>query len=210
MERSNLYGFLATVFRAEVTPSLLEKIKGAEFQGALAAAGAVLDGDLLGRPQEELLEDLSVEYARLFLGPGKHVSPYASVHLGGEDGTLWGATTAAVKRFIESTGFEFRSDYRGLPDHVSVELEFMEMLASEEAKAWQSGDRDVASRALEVQGEFLDRHLAPWLPAFRGEVVDNAALSFYREMVRLMADFVESERGEITRRRHDATSAGAA
>ncbi len=198
--RSGLYGFLARVYQHEVTAETLARMREPEFRAALEAAGAATADEVLGHDRDELLEDLAVEYTRLFIGPGRHVSPHASVHLGVDGGSLWGESTAAVKRFIESSGFEFRPRYRGLPDHVGVELELMERLARAEAQAWQEGDGEAVARCLEVQQTFLEQHMLKWLPGFCEKVAAAAALDFYREMAELTAAFVGSEREEVGRR----------
>lgn len=197
---SGLYGFLAMVYQHEVTAETLATMREPGFRAALEAAGASIAEAALGRDRDELLEDLAVEYTRLFIGPGRHVSPHASVHLRVDGGSLWGESTAAVKRFIESSGFDFRPHYRGPPDHVGVELELMERLARAEARAWQEGDGAAVARCLATQRSFLEQHLLKWLPGFCEKVAAAAALDFYREMAELTAAFVASERDEVGRR----------
>ena len=204
--RSNLYGFLAMIFRHEVTAETLARMREPEFRAALEADGASIADEVLERDRDELLEDLAVEYTRLFIGPGKHVSPHASVHLGGEDGALWEVSTAAVKRYIESLGFEFEPGYRDLPDHVGVKLELMKRLVRAEARAWRAGDGEAVVHCLEVQQTFLEQHLLTWLPGFCEKVAASASLAFYREMAELTAAFVGSERKEVGRRLAAAAS----
>ena len=65
------------------------------------------------KDQDQLLEDLAVEYARLFLGPAKHISPHESIHHQRDDGdwgSHWGGSTVEVKKFIESTGLEYKTE----------------------------------------------------------------------------------------------------
>jgi TorA maturation chaperone TorD len=76
-QRSNIYGLLATVFRQEVTSDFLQKIKDPQFMGVLSHFGIDWT-NYLSQPEEQLLDELAVEYARLFLGPGKHISPHDS------------------------------------------------------------------------------------------------------------------------------------
>jgi len=196
-ERSNLYGFLAAVYREEPTPEFLRRLRDPPFLRALAAAGVALDQDLLSLPEEELVSELALEYTRLFLGPGKHVSPYASVHLPAGGGSLYGASTTAVKRFIESTGAQYRPEYRGLPDHISVELEFMQQVALAEAEAWDSHDREQAKKCMSTEKEFIDTHLAGWVPVFCEKVCQRAELSFYRQMAQMTQEFLRTERDEL-------------
>jgi len=196
MERSNLYGFLATVYREEPTPEFLRRLRDPPFLQALAAAGVTLDQNLLSLPGEELVSELALEYTRLFLGPGKHVSPHASVHLPAGGGSLYGAPTVAVRRFIESTGARYRPDYHGLPDHISVELEFMQQVVLTEAEAWDSQDPEQASECLSIEKEFIDIHLADWVPVFREKVCRQAELSFYCQMAKMTEKFLRTERVE--------------
>jgi putative dimethyl sulfoxide reductase chaperone len=195
-ERSNLYGFLATVYREEPTPEFLCHLRDPPFLQVLAAAGVVLDQDLLKLSEEELVSELALEYTRLFLGPGKHVSPHASVHLPEGGGSLYGAPTAAARRFIESTGARYRPDYRGLPDHISVELEFMQQVVLAEAEAWDSQDPEQARKCLSIEKEFLDTHLAGWVPVFCEKVCLQAELSFYCQMAKMTEKFLRTERDE--------------
>lgn len=199
MERSNLYGFLASVYREEPTRALLRHIKEPGFRAALAEAGVTLGDDLLDRPEDELLEDLAVEFTRLFIGPGPHVPPNSAVHMEGEGGLLWGPSTSRVKRFIEDTGFEYRSDYRELPDHISVELEFMQELTAREAEALGKDDEDTLLALRHTQKEFVTKHMALWVPVFCDKVMQKADLSFFRDMARLTKEFIGSEAAELAR-----------
>ena len=110
-QRSNVYGLLASVYRQEVNADLLHQVKDPQFLGVLSDLGIQLRSDFLQKPEEDMLDDLAVEYAGLFLGPGGHISPHESVHhqRGDGSGLLWGESTAEVKRFIESTGLSYDS-----------------------------------------------------------------------------------------------------
>lgn len=194
--RSNIYGLLALVYRKEVTPDLLSQIKGPRFLGVFSDLGVEGMEAFLQSSEEKLIEDLAVEYARLFLGPGKHISPHESVHHqrgDGDWGTLWGAATVDVKKFIEATGLEYEPDYKGMPDHISVEFEFMAALAQREAQAWAEDDKKGARRYLDVQQTFLKEHLAQWIPDFCDKVIQQAELPFYRAVAELTRGFIEFE-----------------
>ncbi len=192
-ERSGLYGFLAEVFRAEPTAALLRRIRNGRLAETLTAAGAHLGDSLAGRPEAALLEDLAVEYTRLFLGPGPHVQPYAAVYLDGEGASLCGPAAVWLRDFMERAGFALAPEHRDLPDHVSVELEFMARMAEREARAIERSDHETAAECRHIQKAFLDHHLGRWLPEFCGHAAEHAELTFYREMARLAGHFVESE-----------------
>jgi TorA maturation chaperone TorD len=201
-QRSNIYGLLASVYRQEVTADLLHQVKDPQFLGVLSDLGVQLRSDFLQKPEEELLDDLAVEYAGLFLGPGGHISPHESVHHqrgDGHSGLLWGESTAEVKKFIESTGLSYDSEYTGLPDHISVELEFMQQLTLREEEAWKEEDKDGATNCLKIEKKFLEEHLIRWIPIFCEKVIELAELPFYREMAALTKNFIEFDRKDMDR-----------
>ena len=113
-------------------------------------------------------------------------------------GALWGESTAQVKCFIESLGFDYKPDYSRLPDHIGVEMEFMEALTAREAEAWKRNDREEAGDCLEVEKTFLGKHLIVWIPASCEKVGKESDLPFYAEMARLTADLIRSERKALT------------
>ncbi len=210
-QRINVYGFLARVYRSEIVPGFLGQIKSPQIKGALSALGAELGDDFFSRPEEGLLEELAVEYTRLFLGPGRHIPANESIHherADGDWGRLWGASTVEVKKFIETAGLQYKDDFTDMPDHISVEFEFMQKVIEKEREAWEGGDRDRALYCLKMEKMFIDDHLIKWVPQFCGKVVSEAAMSFYREMARITGNFVEFEKENIDGYIADAENCG--
>jgi TorA maturation chaperone TorD len=188
------------VFAQEVTADFLSRIKDPQFLGVLSGLGVEFQSDFLEKPDKELLENLSVDYAMLFLGPGKHISPHESVHHQREDGKwgqLWGQSTVEVKKFIEATGLHYDPAYKSIPDHISVELEFMEMLSRREAQEWSEGNQEEALNLLEVELRFIRDHLSRWVPTFCDKVIAGADFSFYRELAGLTKRFIEFDLREL-------------
>ncbi len=110
--RSSINGFLATVYRQEVTSELHRQIKTKQLQEVLSSLGVKLNKGFFQDSEKELLENLAIEYTRLFVGPGKHISPHESVHHkkeGVQSGQLWGELTGQLKNIIESSGLEYKS-----------------------------------------------------------------------------------------------------
>ena len=200
--RATIYGFLAAIYRQEVSSDLLKRIKDPQFLEVLSNLGVDLNNGFFQKPEHELLQDLAVEYAHLFVGPGKHISPHESVHHKRDDGQygqLWGPSTAEVKNFIESSGLEYQPVYTGLPDHISVELEFMQHVVMREEQAWKDDDKETALLCQENGKKFVDEHLFRWIPKFCEEVITEADLPFYREMARLTKTFIEFEKQELNK-----------
>ena len=198
--RSDIYGLLASVYRQEVTSDLIQQIKDPQFLGVLSDLGTERLDTFLQKPENELLGDLAVEYARLFLGPGKHISPHESVHHQREDGQwgkLWGASTAEVKKLIEATGLSYSDDFKGLPDHITVEFEFMQQLTLCEEQAWEETDTDKVTTCRQVEKKFIEEHLVRWIPVFCEKVIQEAELPFYRAVAALTRSFIEFEKAEM-------------
>jgi|GEM_PF-329528 len=195
MARSGLYGFLALIYRQEPTQQLLEQLEGPAYRNLLLDIGIDVNKDIAeaGSTREEVIQELAVEYAHLFIGPGKHISPYESVYTEGGEAGIYGKATVAVKHFIESVGYEYQSEFHGLPDHICVELEFLQSLTCMEAHMYREHDPDAVNQLRIIQKDFINMHMVKWVPVFCKEVIDTATLSFYRAMARLTADFLALE-----------------
>ena len=197
--RSNIYGFLASMFREEITAERLRQIKAPSIKKVLTEMG--LRYDIFSqKEQDELLEDLAVEYARLFLGPDKHISPHESIHHQRDDGdwgTHWGASTVDVKKFIETAGLEYKQEYSGMPDHISVELEFMREAAGCEAQALKEKDWEGALYCQKMEKKFICDHLIKWIPAFCDKISSQAEISFYGDLAEVTKEFITLEFEEI-------------
>jgi len=199
-QRSNIYNFLAAIYRQELNAEFLQQIKEPRFTDLLSDMGIQFEEDLERKPEEELLEDLAMEYTRLFLGPGKHISPHESIHHQRDDGKwgqLWGLSTADVKNFIQTAGFQHQPNFKGLPDHISVEFEFMGQVAWREAQALKEEDKDGVRYCRDIQKQFIRNHLIRWIPAFCKLIIEEAELSFYRAMAELTRNFIEYENDAI-------------
>ncbi len=140
--------------------------------------------------QEELREAVSVEFTRLFRGVKPLYSPlppYESVYRE-ESGCVFGDLTVEVHREYRRFGLDLADGLTGEPpDHLSFELDFMHLLCSLEAKAWDRDDEDEALRFLLAEKEFLEKHLMKWLPRFCGEVRKHDRLGLFR----CLADLTE-------------------
>ena len=199
-QRSNIYGFLARVYRKELTSEMLARIKDSPFKEVLSDLEVKLGDEFFSVPEGELIENLSVEYTRLFLGPGKHISPHESVHHERDDsdwGALWGASTVDVKKFIESLGLEYKETDRSIPDHISVELEMMQKVIAKEAEEWNKKGQKEAQHYVKIEKMFMEDHIMKWVPQFCDKVIAEAELSFYREMAELTKSFLALEKEEI-------------
>jgi TorA maturation chaperone TorD len=198
--RSNIYGLLATVFRQEPSEALITELRDPRLSGVISDLGVDLGEVFYSTPENELRETLGLEFTRLFIGPDSHISAHESVFAEMDSGIggLWGARTVEVKNFIETTGLDYRPEFTGVPDHISVELEFMQRLTEWEADKWSQDDRENAEYCQSIQRMFLEQHLLPWAPQFFDVVVAQAEIPFYRAMSELAKNYLEVEQQSIT------------
>jgi TorA maturation chaperone TorD len=102
-----------------------------------------------------------------------------------------------VKKFIETTGLGYSDDFKGMPDHITVEFEFMQQLTLGEEQAWTEEDTDKATSFRNVEKKFLEEHLIRWVPSFCEKVIQEAELPFYQAMAALTRSFIEFEKAEM-------------
>ncbi len=193
---SGLYGFLAKIFATEVSPELLEQIRGSEFRKLLTDMGIELEEEFFTTETAVLIDQLAIEFTGLFIGPGNFISPHESVHRVREDGDygkLWGADTVAVKKFVEATGLSYQSEFGGMPDHIAAELEFVQKLEERYEKAETNDEKELAGNLVIIRDRFLVEHLLAWAPGFMDKVINKATLPFYREIAELTKIFLQQE-----------------
>lgn len=197
--RANVYGLLAEIYREEPSVSLLTKLREPEFSTVLQNLGLSPQDMFEETSPGRLAEDLALEFTRLFLGPGPHLSPNESMHVEarfGESNAYWSKQTVEVKKFMEAAGITLAEDFCGMPDHISAEFEFMQMLLEKEAQAWNTDDEDLAANVQQVQKMFYDEHLSRWVDNFCDKVIGEAKTVFYAEMAAMTKAFMAFE-GEI-------------
>lgn len=101
------------------------------------------------------------------------------------------ALIADVSGFYRAHGLRAGGNQRERPDHVTVELEFMAVLARKEALALGAGAEENASVCRESAVSFLGDHLGCWAPAFgrrAGAVTTSPWLGALGELLALWVE----------------------
>jgi TorA maturation chaperone TorD len=139
-------------------------------------------------------EDLLVAYAKLFVGPNELLAPpYGSIYLDGEK-KLMGDSTMEVIKMYKEQGLSMDSEFRNLPDHITVELEFMYYLIFKEAEALEKSEFDKTLNLIKVQELFLDKFLKRWVKPFCDKIKQGADNEFYSSLADCLFVFVEKAR----------------
>ncbi len=192
--RRALYLLLARIFAAEADQPLLAELKQPAIRDVLKTLD--MEMELAGNSgrRDDSIEALGEEFTFLFLGPGKHIAPYESVQLKRGSGLLMGKETVFVRQFIDQAGFDFTSAHGGIPDHISVELEFLGRLVEAEAKALEGNDTERHLAAVGWQHKFISDHIGKWASIFAQRVRKRATLPFYPGFARILPRFLVTER----------------
>ena len=128
----------------------------------------------------ELMEELQVEYTRMFINSVPHViAPlYGSVYLDA-DGMLYGISSEKTKAFYRQADFALKGA-NDIPDSLGNQLKFLALLMDE---------------AREEEAErFLQQCFRPWFRLFFERVNKETTHSYFRVLVFLINFFTEEEK----------------
>lgn len=144
------------------------------------------------RDWPEFIENLNVEYTRLFEGPGFVAAPlFASFYLDGE--RLMGPEAIAVRREYVKWGIASVQMGKIPDDHVALELAFMAYLCDEATAALADGDDGRCEKLLEAKEKFLREHLLNWAPTFCNKVIAATSDPFFAGLAKLTLAGLESD-----------------
>jgi putative dimethyl sulfoxide reductase chaperone len=139
-------------------------------------------------------EDLMVDYAKLFVGPNELLAPpYGSVYLDKERRVMGNSTMDVIKMY-EEEGLSIDEDFKELPDHIAVELEFMYYLISKELESFERSEIEKAIYFIKTQEVFLDRFLRQWVTSFCEKIKEGTENKFYKALADCVHNFIINEK----------------
>ena len=132
------------------------------------------------------LDDLQQEYTNSF-DVGRGAGPPCSLYEGSH--VSWGRTGIfeELLRFYDFFGLELSPSARELPNHLTVELEFMHYLTFLELEA------EDPSSYQQAQKDFLERHLCQWVPPLRTGIEREGRTSVFRVLGAILERFIAAE-----------------
>ena len=112
---------------------------------------------LHGKPLEQAVQDIAVEYTRLFIGPGTPPAPlWESLYCEGGR-YLFGQPTFDMREEFRKHGFRLNETAKQFEDHLGVELLFLGAMSERFPQAAPSAE------AITEQIAFLDAHPLWWV-----------------------------------------------
>jgi len=147
----------------------------------------------------EKSDEIATEFVSLFLVAGEEMIPlYESCYCdtltidtstacspyfapepfpeGGYRGFLCGPSSVRVQKAYQAFGFELDPSFHDLPDHISVELEFMGKLYGLEKR--------------EYAQQFFQEHLGRWIGLFLDRLMAQQVSGFYRIVALSLKEFL--------------------
>jgi putative dimethyl sulfoxide reductase chaperone len=191
--RSRLYSLLADTFHFP-TPEFHDLVRGGAYSRSLQALVASLPyplavaHDALAAPGGYV--DLQAEYIRLFdVGPKGR--PPCTLYEGEYRSGARMQVMEELVRFYDHFGLSLSTEQRELPDHLTVEFEFLHYLTFKETAALERGLAADAYRRAQI--DFLARHPSRWLPRMGAKTVEERAAPPFAALVSATIAFVRAD-----------------
>ena len=157
-----------------------------------------LRGLLTLSPPEILLDDLKREYYRLFSDTGSEriplmesfykpwtMDPHCSLPFAAERGFLMGDSAIHLLTIYQQCGLEIAAPFRGMPDHIIIELEFLSHL-------YQKAN----GREIKI---FMEDHL-DWIDHLKKSCKKANAHLFYTSLIDILNFFINTEKKRLEKK----------
>ena len=201
--RANTFGLLALAFLdpdAELVQRLVDGSFLATLENTTGEPAALeplqaVQSSLAESDPAASLKALKVEYARLFIGPGRAVvSPYETIYDSKARDVrpllMVSPVAVAVEQAYREAGVALTAGLAQPPDHFATEAEFLYYLGQKEAECWAAGDEAGAQEWRRKGASFLADHLGGWGREFCGLVEAESRHPFYAAVAHFAAAFL--------------------
>ena len=198
--RAETYALLSDIYRVEVGGGFLEKLGEMRFPAKTGSPdmdrGYRLLSKYLGKPRDGMLLELAVDYARVFIGTGTDsysaAYPFESVYTS-EHRLLMQEARDEVLAVYRSAGLDKSDEWKDGEDHVSLELQFEQILCERACDALAEGDEATATDLFRTQRGFLRHHLLNWVPMMTADLRRFSKTEFYRGLACLTDGFLKMD-----------------
>lgn len=200
-EKETISQLMASLFclpDQEMTKRIHERSLHSFLQRYVRSCGedtGLLNGFLMEGDPEILLKDLGEEYSRLFSELNEEgislvesfykpwtLDPHCTLPFASERGFLMGDSAVHLLEIYRQCGLEAADEWKGAPDHLVLELEFLSYLYG-------------CASDLEVK-QFIKDHL-DWIPLLKEEIERSDPHPFYRSALEVLDLFLGQERKRL-------------
>jgi TorA maturation chaperone TorD len=156
----------------------------------------ILEGSLMKGDRESIFRDLKEEHDRLFSSESgsEKISlvesfykpwtqdPHCPLPFATEKGLLMGDSALHLLALYQQCGLELDGEYRGMPDHLAMELEFLSFLYQ------RATDKEIK--------RFIEDHL-DWITLLREKFKEFHPRPFYRSALEVLLLFLRKEKERL-------------
>lgn len=191
MVASQLYAFLGN--------SLLSPMSRTESVGLDPAfwreLGGLLDGALTDSAESlaswaerasadaarsEVVQRVSVEFTKLFVGPPKPAAaPWESANGPVDSHVGFGEATFAMRERLRALGLELCNENNQYEDHVGIELLYLSELCHRASEEASGAACDAAAPDAEEIASFIREHPLAWVPRLREKVAASQPEGYF-------------------------------
>ncbi len=171
-QRIFFYAFLSRLFSDQIDESYLKELK--KNPELLETVGQDTFEWIVNTPSEEAINKLNIDFTSMFV---MNAQPIESFVLDAKQDTLVGLQNPVMQFYFEH-GYDVNMNETNImaPDHISIELGFMQAMIQKAEKR--------------PQLEFLQKHLARWsVPFFMG-MKAMATTPFFRDICDFYVEFI--------------------
>jgi TorA maturation chaperone TorD len=198
--RASTYAFLGKLFRVEIDRAFLDEMRALRFPATTGNRkiddGYRLIATYLGGVWDNSLTELAVDYTRVFIGHGvdaySAAYPFESVYTS-EKRLLMQEARDEVLAIYRKAGLAKQTSWKEGEDHISLEMEYVQILCQRTVDALKQGDEEGAHAQLMNQRNFLVEHLAAWVPMMTADMRRFAKTDLYRGLAFLTEGFLETD-----------------
>jgi len=139
----------------------------------------------------EWQNELSFEFARLFIGP-VHIPavPFASFYLSETRSLMTEETMAVRKQYLEA-GLALKNLYQMPDDHIAIELDFLHYLTGRSIELIKNGESFAAEKYLKLRHDFLMDHFSLWAPAFADRILQSTNEDYFKGAASLLLEMLK-------------------
>lgn len=205
--RRQAYAFLSSAF---AHPPSQEEVTALRENGFFASATEMFSEKALGplrkfakctEPVAETECGTRLEFMNLFKVPGaQYVTPYESVFQDTRDtegqkskGLMMGGAAGDVQKWYRLAALKISSEYKDLPDHISLELSYLAHLCAAEEKFASTADEGKLTRAWEMQRDFLAAHIVPWVEALCTAIHEKTQHPYFEAVAEMVVEFTRRD-----------------
>ena len=215
--RAAFYDLLVKIFELLPGQDLLAKIRDGEFERLLASHRELGEKGIRAgldrissyqltareRPDEDVLTELAVDRTKILRGTGHPdmKPPYEGLY---RKGARFEDSVQGLRRFYRKAGIVPDETVSDSADYLCVELDFMRQLCLRE-EALRLGEEEVEettattiAKTIELEEEFLRKHLGNWVGEFCSAVEEHASTDFYRGFALILDAYIRMDRKWLT------------